>query len=115
MVKFFRSKHTASDSIIEFYVLQGTFQLSRGNHGIEHKHEDDNEDTIEDDDPETNVRKFVGVTDIVKIVREKKSVLDFIDENKSWQPGMILMMYGTYKVELVKNVKKNIFDLIERS
>ena len=76
-VRFFRSKHTASDSIIEFYVLQGTFQLSRGTHEIEHKHVDDNEDTIEDDVPETNVRKFVGVTDIVKIVREKKSVFGF--------------------------------------
>ena len=76
-VRFFRSKHTASDSIIEFYVLQGTFQLSRGTHKVEHKHVDDNEDTFEDDVPETNVRKFVGVTDIVKIVREKKSVFGF--------------------------------------
>ena len=76
-VRFFRSKHTASDSIIEFYVLQGTFQLSRGTHEVEHKHVDDNEDTFEDDVPETNVRKFVGVTDIVKIVREKKSVFGF--------------------------------------
>ena len=76
-VRFFRSKHTASDSIIEFYVLQGTFQLSRGTHEVEHKHVDDNEDTFEDDVPETNVREFVGVTDIVKIVREKKSVFGF--------------------------------------
>ena len=66
-----------SDSIIEFFVLQGMFQLSRRTHEIEHKHVDDNEDTIEDDVPETNVRKFVGVTDIVKIVREKKSVFGF--------------------------------------
>ena len=58
-------------------MLQGTFQLSRGTHEVEHKHVDDNEDTFEDDVPETNVRKFVGVTDIVKIVREKKSVFGF--------------------------------------
>ena len=64
-------------------MLQGTFQLSRGTHEVEHKHVDDNEDTFEDDVPETNVRKFVGVTDIVKIVRERNPFLDFIDENKS--------------------------------
>ena len=58
-------------------MLQGTFQLSRGTHEVEHKHVDDNEDTFEDDVPETNVRKFVGVTDIVKIVIEKKSVFGF--------------------------------------
>ena len=73
----FSGQNTPSDSIIEFYVLQGTFQLSRGTHEIEHKHVDDNEDTIEDDVPETNVRKFVGLTDIVKIVREKQSVFGF--------------------------------------
>ena len=71
----FSGQNTASDSIIEFYVLQGTFKLSRGTHEIEHKHLDDYKDTFEDDVPETNVRKFVGVTDIVKIVREKKSVM----------------------------------------
>ena len=40
------------------------------------KHVDDNKDTIEDDVRETNVRTFVGVTDIAKIVR-KNSVFGF--------------------------------------
>ena len=70
---FFRSKHTASDSINEDYVLQmwETFQLSRGTHEVEHKHVDEIEDTIEDKVREMNVRTFVEVTDIVKIVRNE--------------------------------------------
>ena len=50
-----------------------------------------------------------------KLWEKRNPFLDFIDENKSWQPGMILMMYGTHKVELVKNVKNNIFDLIDEN
>ena len=48
-----------------------TFQLLRGTHEVEHKHVDDNEDTIEEDVRETNMKTFVEVTDIVKIVRKK--------------------------------------------
>ena len=42
---------------------------------------DDNKDIIEDNVRETNVRTFVEVTDIVKIVRKKNLFLDFTDEN----------------------------------
>ena len=52
-------------------MLQGTFQLSRGTHEVEHKHVDEIEDTIEDKVREMNVRTFVEVTDIVKIVRNE--------------------------------------------
>ena len=51
--------------------MYGTFQLSRGTHEVEHKHVDEIEDTIEDKVREMNVRTFVEVTDIVKIVRNE--------------------------------------------
>ena len=72
-VGFFRSKHTKSDSIIQDYVLQmwETFHLFRGRHEVKHYHVDDNDDTIEDDVRETNMRTFVEVTDIVKILRDR--------------------------------------------
>ena len=71
-VRFFRSKHTASDSIIEFYVLQGTFQLSRGTHEVEHKHVDE---IIEEDE---NIR---GGDRHCKNCKKNNLFLDFTDEN----------------------------------
>ena len=42
---------------------------------------DDNKDIIEDNVRETNVRTFLEVTDIAKIVRKKNPFFDFTDEN----------------------------------
>ena len=62
----------------------------------------DNKDIIEDNVRETNVRTFVEVTDISKIVR--KNICSWILQMK------------THKVKLVKNVKKkNIFDFTDEN
>ena len=58
---------------------------------------DDNKDIIEDNVRETNVRTFVEVTDIAKIVRKKIRFLDFTDENsqsrtcKEWEKKTCLI------------------------
>ena len=43
---------------------------------------DDNKYIIEDDVHETNVRTFVGVTDIAKIVRKKNPILQMKTHKK---------------------------------
>ena len=53
-------------ALLNFMCYKGHFT-----HEIEHKHVDDNEDTIENEVREMNVRTFVEVTDIVKIVRNE--------------------------------------------
>ena len=48
-------------ALLKFMCYKWHFQLSRGTHEVEHKHVDDNKDTIEDDVHYTNVRKCVEV------------------------------------------------------
>ena len=61
----------------------------------------DNKDIIEDNVRETNVRTFVEVTDIAKIVRKKIRFL--------------ILQMKTHKVELVKNMKKKFFNFTDEN
>ena len=86
--RFFRSKHTGSDTIIDDYVLQmwETFQLSRGTHEVEQKHVDE-------------------------IIEEDKNIRggDRHCKNCTKKIRFLILQMKTHKVELVKNVKKKSF------
>ena len=57
--------------LLNFMCYKGHFSCQGELKKIDHKHVDDNEDTIEDEVREMNVTTFVEVTYIVKIVRKE--------------------------------------------